>query len=329
MQTPPIDQDELRAQIFERAGKKIKDTSKVTYEFALDTMHDYQEQILNEPKTPVILVENPFEAWYVANLALAGYPVNTLKSQMEKDLSERSDLIVTTIPKYDGSGDFIVDDAFFPFHTGSMDSYDLTFFEFAEKYWNVQFDAETKRNWAIIENVQKLGGFFPLKNVCVVSQKPAYVQYNENNQLHNSNGPAYGYDGFFPYARYFLNGVEVPEWLACEKSTDIDIQRYNEVTNADVRSEFVRKVGIERMLETGKKIDSYEKYDDKMWKKSQYELWDMAHLFTNVQFAPHLKMLNQTTGIWHVEAVSPDCTNLQKAIAFRLGDRKLRITAIA
>jgi hypothetical protein len=40
-------------------------------------------------------------------------------------------------------------------------------------------------------------------------------------------------------------------------------------------------------------------------------------------------MTNQTTGVFHVEAVSPRCRTLADAIKERLGGRDLKITAIA
>jgi hypothetical protein len=40
-------------------------------------------------------------------------------------------------------------------------------------------------------------------------------------------------------------------------------------------------------------------------------------------------MLNQTTGIWHVEAVSPQCRTLKDAIKERFGGREMKIVAIA
>ena len=101
--------------------------------------------------------------------------------------------------------------------------------------------------------------------------------------------------------------------------------------NADVKAEFVRKYGVERMLDMGKKVDSYEKYKEKdypYWHESQYELWDMAKLFEGLDYQPYVKMVNQTTGIWHVEAVSPNCRNLKDAIKERFGGREMKILAI-
>jgi hypothetical protein len=103
-------------------------------------------------------------------------------------------------------------------------------------------------------------------------------------------------------------------------SHELTLEQYNKLENADHKMEFVRKFGVERMLSVGKKIDSHENYNEAWWTKSEYELWDMAVLFPGIPYAPHLKMLNQTVGVWHVESVSPECKNLKQAIAERLGD---------
>jgi hypothetical protein len=55
----------------------------------------------------------------------------------------------------------------------------------------------------------------------------------------------------------------------------------------------------------------------------------MNHLFEGINYAPHLKMLNQTTGVWHVEAVSPSCMSVADAIKDRFGGRDLNIIGIA
>jgi hypothetical protein len=114
-----------------------------------------------------------------------------------------------------------------------------------------------------------------------------------------------------------------------DKIDHIPLKNYNLIENADQKMEFVKKVGIERMLDMGTQIDSYKKYKTKMWHNSQYELWDMSKLFPTITYAPHLKMLNQTTGVWHVEAVSPKCRTLTEAIQERFGGRDLEIEAIA
>ena len=129
-----------------------------------------------------------------------------------------------------------------------------------------------------------------------------------------------------------LNGVRVPEWLALTPANKLEIEQYNTIENADVKAEFVRKVGIERFLEKGIVIDSYKNYNQEShewWHKSEYELVDMNCMFESLDYAPCLKMVNQTTKIFHMEGVSPDCKTVGDALKERFGGRDFVVKAIA
>jgi hypothetical protein len=124
----------------------------------------------------------------------------------------------------------------------------------------------------------------------------------------------------------------VPEYLAVTPGHQLDLELYNKEQNADVKAEFVRKVGIERFLEMGKKLDTYANYDQEenpWWYNSEYELWDMQSLFPTLETAPFLKMVNQTTRIFHMEGVPPTCRDLPSAIKSRFGGRDMRIVNVA
>ena len=74
------------------------------------------------------------------------------------------------------------------------------------------------------------------------------------------------------------------------------------------------------MLNECKLMDSYKDYNDEWWTKSEYELYDALPLYEGVTRharCPHLKMKNQTTGIWHVEGVHPGCKTIEEALAWR------------
>jgi len=170
----------------------------------------------------------------------------------------------------------------------------------------------------------------PFDGVVLVSERPTILQLNDKGELHCENGPAFEYsDG---WNGFYLNGIHVPETLVMTAAEHLDMEFFKTEKNADVRTEFVRKFGIERMVDQGKLKDSYKNYPaDKFpfWHKSAYELWDMTALFPGLDYQPYLKMLNQTTDIWHMEALSPDATTLDKAIDERFGGRRLDIVGLA
>jgi len=55
----------------------------------------------------------------------------------------------------------------------------------------------------------------------------------------------------------------------------------------------------------------------------------MASLFPGLDYQPYLKMMNQTTKIWHVEALSPNCRTIKDTLKERFGGREMEIADIA
>ena len=96
-------------------------------------------------------------------------------------------------------------------------------------------------------------------DMCIVSQKPSRVKLNENNVIHCDGDTVVEYAGRGEIKIYALNGVVVPEWLATTPSGKLNPARITEIENADIRTEFVSKIGVERLLHLGKKIDSFRK----------------------------------------------------------------------
>ena len=102
--------------------------------------------------------------------------------------------------------------------------------------------------WNIFKKISEyFHYFYCFDNIVFYSEKPITLKFNANNQLHNENGMAVEYaDG---WGFYSLNGVSVPEWLVTEKWNKIDPMKFAEIENAEIRREFVRKVGIERIVQ--------------------------------------------------------------------------------
>lgn len=141
------------------------------------------------------------------------------------------------------------------------------------------------------------------------------IKKNDNNQCHADGEPAL----VLPDEKwYFLNGVNVPEYLAMTPESKLDIEFFKKEENVEVRAQFVRKFGIERMKSFGKVVS----------KQEDYELIDMSSIFETIGYAPYLKMLNPSTGTIHMEGVHPDCKTVEDAINFRNGtkEKPLRLT---
>ena len=151
-----------------------------------------------------------------------------------------------------------------------------------------------------------------LESACFLSHKPTRIRVNHSG-LHCDGGPAALYpDGWAVWA---LNGVGVPQWLAEQRAEDIDPSRLVEIENAEVRREFVRKVGLERIL--------YKMKARILDKQGDYELVLLE--LGDDRRRPYLKMLNPSIGVWHAEGVLPICKTVAEALAWRNGTAEIPV----
>jgi hypothetical protein len=306
--------EQQEAQIPEYKEKWInKASEKMNHEKAYQSVMDvYSSMDLDAPK--IIIGESPKHTRQLASLFWAKFNKRN-DSDINFDTLQ-SDLI-ESLPFY------VNDPAYKKLANETKDDWYLSFwwmswagwYDFA-KYIGVKFDENTYNTF--VNFCSDVHFIIPYEGIAFISEKPTAIHW-ENDLLHKDGEKAVEYsDG---YCMYFLNGVRVSEYLATTPEEQLDIQKFHDIKNADERTEFVRKYGIDRMLEFGKKIDSYENYNDEWFTKSEYELYDMAELFEGVEYAPHIKMTNQTTGVYHVEAVSPKCNTIYEALKERFGGR--------
>jgi hypothetical protein len=141
--------------------------------------------------------------------------------------------------------------------------------------------------------------------------------------------------------RFFFDRIEVPKWLYVTPAEELNPKDYLLLQNADIKAHFVKKIGVDRLVEFGTVVDTYENYpDNEMWAKSEYKIIDMhefipprrivnqwgyvirtAKPFT---YAPFLYMKNQTTGIYHLEGIHPRCRTLYDAIKMRYNELNIK-----
>ena len=159
-------------------------------------------------------------------------------------------------------------------------------------------------------------------NTCYVIKKPDEWKIEDNYSKM-----------YFRYGnkeKFFFGMIEVPKWLYTTPAEELKPEYYFSLTNADVKAEFVKKIGINRLIEFGTVVDSYENYpDNEMWAKSEYKIIDMSNLklvkvvsdigrpLEFFKYVPYLYMKNQTTGVYHLEGLHPRCKTLYDAIKMR------------
>ena len=147
--------------------------------------------------------------------------------------------------------------------------------------------------------------WWPYKGLVLASERPLTVQVDGDGRLHCEDGLALGYrDGWGVYA---LHGVRVPDWLVLTPVADLDPRRLLREANVEVRREFVRKVGIERVCAA-------------LGSQTVDTRGDYALVLLDLQDGrrrPYLKMKNPSIGVYHLEGVHPDCATVQQALNWR------------
>jgi hypothetical protein len=142
-----------------------------------------------------------------------------------------------------------------------------------------------------------------------VSEKTTEIHRDENNRLHNPNGPAVLYpDGFSVYA---LHGIRMKPHYVMTPGPELDPVQVLQEADVDVRRELIRKIGIEMMLThlPHKVLDESGNY--------QLLRIDFPGLAQDTRY---LKMLNPSIGVWHLEGCERTCNTVQQAIDWRAGD---------
>jgi len=154
---------------------------------------------------------------------------------------------------------------------------------------------------------QSAGCLYPYENIAIVCDRPCEINWNHNKtMLHNDGGMAVKFrDG---WGFWSLNGVLVPQWLAETEANQINPRKFAEIENAEIRREFVRKIGVERIAQHcgAELLDTM----------GDYQLIRID-LGGETGAWPYLKMQNPSIGVWHLECVGRECQTVQQAINFR------------
>ena len=293
-------------------------TQDISDSEAFDIVSDFRSIINLDTKAPMLWGNNPIECWVLCFLAQEGVPLAELEKEMK--------LVFDGNPKK-----WDIPKASLPFNDISLVS-TFAFYDFMINEVKVPIEKDLLDKYKKWEATSRLFAIYPLDNITIVCRRPKEIHLNENNVLHKDGAAALVFNGEGDFKVYSLNGVTVPEYLAVTPAQDLNVDDYLKENNADIKAEFIRKAGVEKFLNLGKLVDSYKNYSKakhEWWHKSQYELWDMKKLFTSLNYAPYLKMLNPTTGIWHLEGVSPKCNSVKDALKERFGGRELKIIAAA
>jgi hypothetical protein len=153
---------------------------------------------------------------------------------------------------------------------------------------------------------QSCGWWHPFGNICFLCERPSVQSINAQGRLHLNNGPALLCRDGFPI--YALNGIRMKPEHVLTTAEMLSPETVLAETNADIRRELIRKVGVERML---------AKLPHKVLeKRGNYELLSIR-LSDEVRDARYLKMINPSVGCFHVEGVAPECKTVNESLNWR------------
>lgn len=192
---------------------------------------------------------------------------------------------------------------------GYLDAYWTCFYGFCQSVLGIKYGTK----WSDLLNlyvrvVQSCGKIYWYEKQILVCERPSIIK-RKGTQLHCDGGPALQYpDGWGLWA---LNGVTVSQAVAETPWDKLDACIILKETNAEVRREIVRKIGIEKVCrDLG--AQSVEKND----------VYELLLLDTgNGNKRPYLKMLNPSIGVYHIEGVPPECQTIEQALHSRKPER--------
>jgi len=161
-----------------------------------------------------------------------------------------------------------------------MDAYWIAFYEYPEKFLGVNYKIEDSSRLKIMSDLAKSSSWFwAYENYCFVSDRPKEIIFNENNRLHNVNGPAITWvDGT---QMFYINGREIPGKLFNKDFTKEDfINEQNEDIKAGMY-ELIESKGEGSML----KFLGAEEIDKKTFVHANGDLEEMILYKTKEKFS--------------------------------------------
>ena len=248
-------------------------------------------KLLNRKEPIIIVMNGPIHAW-LATVLLAAQVREQVRDQV---WAQVGDQVGAQVREQIGG-------PIWPYLWGQFDASYFSFYDFVKNVLNLPLSD----NFNLYRQTTEVGIIYPLNQFCIVSKRLKTVTMNENG-LHCESGPALSYDDGTEI--WALNGVRVTKEIVLVAPDDIKPETILNEQNAEVRREIVRKVGIERLL---MKLNSHV--------IDNLGLYDLILLNLNDgRKRPYLKMLNPSTGTWHIEGVPAECQTVEQAIAWRNG----------
>lgn len=174
----------------------------------------------------------------------------------------------------------------------------------------------------LLELSKRIGWFWLGQKNTVITRRPDELHLltkptgdgGKIKVMHNYNDMAIKYrDGRGQFA---FNGTAIPDQysdMVYAKAEDIDVKRVMSIKNTEVRTEFLKKIGVER---------AFDKLDKKKLDEKEYNVGGKYELFS-LQFGENTRIYLRgccpSNNEYFFEAVPPTCTTVDAALNFRNG----------
>lgn len=171
----------------------------------------------------------------------------------------------------------------------------------------------------LLELAKRVGWMWMSDDTTIVTRRPDQIHLLEKvsgtgtlKVLHNYEGPAILYrDG---HEVLVLNGTRIPKeyrHLVLASAREIDVSKVMAIKNTEIRSEFLKKIGVDRAFSSlNKKLLD----EDTLEVGGRYQLYTLD--FSGVN-RTYLTGCCPSNGEAFYEAVPPECTTVREAISWR------------
>ena len=100
----------------------------------------------------------------------------------------------------------------------------------------------------LIECAKEIGWWWPLRDYCIITNRPSKITFDVDGNLHNEFGKAIEYRD--DWGLYAWHGVRIPEWIIEEKEK-ITPDKIDKERNVEIRRAMVEIIGAENYLKAG------------------------------------------------------------------------------
>lgn len=169
--------------------------------------------------------------------------------------------------------------------------------------------------------LHQLHAILPCENICYVIEYPKMVSIKNDDLdkfiLHRESGLAVEYNDGTGFA--WLNGVEVPDWVAVEKPSKLSVKKLLAEANVDIRREGLARIPLEKLIkQTGAKLLDKVK-DLKIGPWWDYQLYDID--LKDNKKRRCLRMFDVASKKYPFERVGDHCDTVLQALAMRDGEK--------